>query len=297
MEPSETFSAIRVAAAICVLAYASLLDLRTRRVGNRYWVALSILGGALLSVQVYLDEMPLEYLAILVPIALILSDVFIDNKLSERGARWLVLAQYASAIIILLLLTMQYGSESYFQHLIAVPAMMLFVVLLYMLDAIRGGADAKSLIALAILFPFYPVIGQFPFLRAEEPSFEILLPFTFSILVMAAIIVGLTPIGFLLRNLGNGETRFPQALLGYKMDVESARDRHVWLMERIIDGRHVIYSRPKGEEDLGKELALLADAGHKRVWVTPKIPFIVPMLIGLIVCIIIGSPLLLLFPL
>ncbi len=296
MEPSEAFSAIRVVAALCILAYASVLDLRTRRVGNTCWIALSVLGGALLSVQVYVDEMPLEYLAILVPIGLILSDVFIDNNLSERGARALVLTQYASAILILLLLAMQYGSDSYFQHLIAVPAMILFVVLLYMLDAIRGGADAKSLISLAILFPFYPVIGELPFLRAEELSFEILLPFTFSILVTAAIIVALTPIIFLLRNLTKGETRFPQALLGYKVDVEEAGDMHIWLMERVIDGRRVVYSRPKGEEDLGKELALLADAGHKRIWVTPKIPFIVPMLIGLIVCAIIGNPLLLLFP-
>jgi len=297
VEPSETFSAVRVVAALCILAYASLLDLRTRRVENRYWIALSVLGGALLSVQVYIDEMPLEYLAILIPIALILSDVFIDNSLSERGAKSLVLAQYASAILILVLLAMQYGSDSYFQHLLAVPAMMLFIVLLYMLDAIRGGADAKSLISLAILFPFYPIIDKLPFLRAEESSFEIFLPFTFSVLVTAAIFVALTPIAFLLRNLGKGETRFPQAFLGYKMDVESAGDKHVWLMERIIDGRRVVYSRPKGEEDLDRELALLADAGHKRVWVTPKIPFIVPILIGLMVCAVIGNPLLLLFPL
>lgn len=201
MESSEALAALRVVAAVCVLAYASVLDLRTRRVDNRSWILLSVLGGGLLSAQVYLDEKPLEYLAILVPIVLILLDIFIETKLSEKGARNLAVAQYASAIIILVLLSLQYGGDDYFQHLIAVPAMMLFVVLLYMLDAIRGGADAKALISLAILFPFYPVIGELPILRAETAPFEVFIPFAFSVLVTAAIMVALMPIGFLLKNL------------------------------------------------------------------------------------------------
>lgn len=297
MESTEALAAIRIVAAFIVLAYASVLDLRTRRVENRYWVALSLLGAALLCVQVYADDQPLEHLIILVPIALIVADVFIETGLSERGARNLAVAEYTSSVAIMVLLSLEYGSEDYFQHLIAVPAMMLFVVVLYMLDAIRGGADAKALISLAILFPFYPAIGQFPILSAEAASFEVFVPFTFGVLVAAAIVVALTPIGFLVTNLLKGETRFPQALLGYRMDTESARERHVWLMERVVDGRHVLYSRPKGEEDLAKELGMLESAGHKRVWVTPKIPFIIPMLVGSVVCVFLGNPLLLLFPL
>lgn len=296
MESTEALAAIRVAAAVVILAYASLLDLRTRRVENRYWVALSLLGIGLLSVQVYTDDQPVEYLFVLAPIALILADVFIEPKISERGARDLAIAEYLSSSVLVILLAIQYGSQSYFQHLIAVPVMMLFIVLLYVLDAIRGGADAKALISLAILFPFYPVIGEFPVLATEEASFEVFIPFTFAILVTAAIVVALTPIGFLLRNLTQGELKFPQALLGYKTDVKSARGSHVWLMERVVEGKSVVYSRPKGDEDLEKELDLLEKAGHRRVWVTPKIPFIVPMLIGLVICILLGNPLLLLFP-
>ncbi len=286
-----------MAAAIAVLAYASLLDLRTRRVENRYWIGLSVLGIALLSGQVYVDDRPLEYLAILLPIVLILADVFIDTKAHENVARTVAIAEYASAIIILVFLSLEYGSDEYFRHLIGVPAMMLFIVLLYMLDALRGGADAKALISLAILFPFYPDMASLPFLRPESAELGIFIPFTFAVLVTAAIIVALTPIGFLLRNIADKELRFPQALLGYRMDTENARGKHVWLMERVVEGRHLLYSRPKAEEDLSRELSLLEEAGHRRVWVTPKVPFIVPMLIGLIVCATLGNPLLLLFPL
>jgi len=286
-----------LAAAIAVLAYASLLDLRTRRVENRYWVFLSMLGLALLALQVYADDKPLEYLAILLPIALILADVFIDLELPENTARVLAVAEYISAILILIFLSLGYGHDEYFQHLIAVPSMMLLVVLLYMLDALRGGADAKALIALAVLFPFYPYMGSFPALRSEASGLDIFLPFAFTVLLTAAIVVAVMPIGFLARNIGGGGLRFPQALLGYRMDVQKARGRHLWLMERIVDGKHVVYSRPRADEDLDRELDLLMEAGHSVVWVTPKVPFIVPMLIGLVICAVLGNPLLLLFPL
>ncbi|MBN1677823.1 MAG: hypothetical protein JW880_04720 [Candidatus Thermoplasmatota archaeon] len=288
---------MRLAAAIAVLAYASLLDLRTRKVGNRYWISLSMLGIGMLALQTHADDMPLEYLAVLLPIVLILADVFIDSKLPEKTARALAVAEYASAILILIFLSLEYGSDEYFQHFIAVPAMMLLVVLLYMLDALRGGADAKALIALAILFPFYPYIGSFPMLRPEVSGSEVFMPFTFAVLITAAIVVAVMPIWFLAKNVGDAGLRFPQALLGYRMDTEKARGKHVWLMERMVNGRHLLYSRPKADEDLARELSLLEEAGHRRVWVTPKVPFIVPLLLGLVVCATLGNPLLLLFPL
>jgi len=297
VESSEALSAVRLAAAIAVLAYASLLDLRTRRVGNGYWIFLSALGIALLAVQVYSDEEPIEYLAVLLPIALILADVFVDSKLPERTARAVAGLEYVGAILILVFLALQYGSEEYFQHLLAVPSMMLLVVLLYMLDAVRGGADAKALIALAVVFPFYPYLGELPILTPGTTDFEVFVPFAFAVLITAAIVVAVMPVWLLARNLGGGALRFPQAFLGYRMDVDKAKGRHVWLMERMVGDEHVFYSRPKANEDLDRELDLLKEAGHTSVWVTPKVPFIIPMSIGLVVCAVLGNPLLLLFPL
>lgn len=296
MESTEAFSVVRMAAAIAVLAYASLLDLRTRRVPNGYWIGLSVLGLVLLSGQIIADDGPLAHLAILLPIILILADVFVEARVSGKAARTIAIAEYASAIIVLVLLSLEYGSDEYFRHLITVPAMMLVVVLLYMLDAVKGGADAKALISLAILFPFYPNISSAPLLSPETAELEIFIPFTFAVLVTAAIIVAVTPIGFLVKNIANKELRFPQALLGYRMNTEDARGKHVWLMERVVGGEHLTYTRPKAEEDLARELSLLEKAGYRRVWVTPKVPFIVPMLVGLVVCATLGNPLLLLFP-
>jgi preflagellin peptidase FlaK len=167
--------------------------------------------------------------------------------------------------------------------------MMLVVVVLYILDVIRGGADAKALIALSIMFPFYPNLGPFPLIGADNWQVEVFFPFSFVILVNAAIVVAFMPLVFLARNLVAREFKSPQGFLGYKLDVATARSRHVWLMERIEDGKHRTYTRPMRDEDLSKEINLLAEAGHERVWVTPKVPFIIPMFISLIFTSLVGN--------
>jgi len=172
---------------------------------------------------------------------------------------------------------------------------MLFVVIMYMLDLIRGGADAKALLSLAILFPFHPDLGSFPILQSDNASAEILFPFSFVVLVTAAIVVAFFPLGFLAKNALAGEFRSPQGFLGYRLNADDFKGRHVWLMERMEQGTHRFYTRPRNDEDLEKEAKLLLENGYKRVWVTPKIPFIIPMLVALVFSTLVGNILLLLF--
>lgn len=295
MESDEALAAVRLAAAVAVLAYASILDVRTRRVGNQSWIALSGLGMILLVAQLLIDEQPLGYALIAIPILLILADIFVELGVDDSKARYMAILEYSAAVVITVILALEYGSDPYFQHLLGIPVIMLFVVVLYMMDAIRGGADAKALISLSILFPFHPSIDSFPFVEAESLDAGIFFPFTFVVLVTAAIIVALTPLGFFVVNSANRDFRFPQMLLGYKADADKIVSKHVWLMERMKDGRHFYYAKPKREEDLQEEIRSLKAAGHNRVWVTPKIPFIVPILLGVVFCAVVGNPLLLIF--
>ena len=201
--------------------------------------------------------------------------------------------KYAVAVVLIVILALLWGDQTGFRPFLAVPVMMLFVVVMYMLDVIRGGADAKALLSLSILFPVYPLLQGLPVLHGTS-SGQLLFPFSFVILVNAAIIVAFTPLVFLIRNLAAKEFRFPQGLLGYKIDHKQLKGRQVWLMERIDQGQHRLYARPKRDEDLGKEIDLLVKSGYTRFWVTPKIPFVVPMLAGLIFSAIVGNLFLLL---
>jgi preflagellin peptidase FlaK len=296
VDSAEAINALRLVLSLSILAYASFLDLRTRRVPNIYWIGLGAAGLGLIFVQLFVDEMPIEYLLVFVPILAILADVYLGSEEETIRAKLTTFGKYALALGSILVLAYQYGSDEYFQHLLAIPIFVLLVVVMYMLDIVRGGADAKALISLSILFPFYPVFGTLPFLHGEISAAETLLPFSFSVLVNAAIIVALTPLVFLARNLSRREFAFPLGLLGYKLDTTEIAGRHVWLMESITDGKLVTRARPRRQEDQKADIELLTSSGHKRVWVTPKIPFIIPMFVSLILTAVVGNVLLFIFP-
>ena len=293
MDSSDSITVIRLVAAVAVLSYASVLDWRTRKISNAYWIGLSAVGLVLIPAQLWADNEPLEYLLVLVPILAILSDVYWDA--GDRGlmAKLAPALKYSIAIVAVALLALAWSNETYFQHLLAVPVIMLFIVVMYMLDVLRGGADAKALLALSVLFPFYPALASLGVIQAESATAEVVFPFSFIVLVTAAIVVAFFPLGFMVKNLLSREFKFPQGFLGYRMDAASIKGKHVWLMERIEGGTHRTYVRPKQDEDLDKEVQLLLAHGRKRIWVTPKIPFIIPILAALIFCVVIGNILLL----
>lgn len=296
MDSSETLSLLRLAPAIIVLAYASVLDWRKRRVPNTYWIALALVGLALIPIQLIVDEKDLKFLLIMVPILAILSDVYWSSDEEGPLAKYMPVAKYAVAILAIVAQAYLWGTDEYFQHFLAVPIMMLLIVVMYMLDVIRGGADAKALLSLSILFPFYPVLGSLPILHSDAASAEIIFPFSFVILSTAAVVVLLLlPLGFLVKNLASRDFQFPLTFLGYKMESAEIGKSHVWLMERIQDGMHVTSTRTRRDENLGKEVEELLKAGYRRIWVTPKIPFIVPMTASVILSAVIGNWLLFLF--
>jgi preflagellin peptidase FlaK len=297
VEAAEALDFFRLGAVLVILGAASFLDWKTRKVGNSYWLALAILGLVFLIMQVIVDEQPLEYLVVLLPIAAILLDVYHEPPVGSRFVRTAPIAEYGVAIAAILILAYLWSDSLYFAHLLAVPVMMIVIVVFYMLDVVRGGADAKALISISIVFPFYPAYDGLPLLVAEGAYTEIFFPFSFVVLVTAAIFVAFLPVGFVVKNLLSREVEWPYALLGYKIDTSSAYGKQIWLMERMQEGRHIVYSRPKRDEDLGRELQLLASAGHNRVWVTPKIPFIPAILAATLFTALAGNLLLLIFEL
>lgn len=289
MSDNGILTLVRLAAAVGVFGYASVIDLRTRRAPNSLWILLAVAGAVLIPVQLAVDDRPLKFALVLVPIGAILADVYIDSGESKHGAL-IAASKYAIAVVSIAILALAFADDGfgYVQHYLAIPVLMLVFVAMYFFDVIRGGADAKALISLAILFPFYPSFGVVSSVNWEA-TIDVLFPFALVVLMTAAVVVAITPLGFVVVNLMRGEYRFPQAFFGFKASPEQLKGKHYWLMERMEGERHVIYTKPKAEEDLDSELQKLVEAGHKRLWVTPKIPFILPMLFVIIVTAIFGN--------
>ena len=297
MEAADAITLVQLMASALILGYGSFTDWKTRRAKNELWLALSAVGIVLLPLQVMDRKLPPGAMLILVPILAILSDIYLDSEGEGLWKRAAPYTKYGIAVASIAILALVWPRDMDSAHLLAIPVMMLVIVLMYMVDVVRGGADAKALIALSIIFPYYPVIGSFPLLSPENWQAQIMFPFSFVVLINAAIIVALLPIAFAVKNISAHEFDYPFGFLGYKMDADTARSKFVWLMERIEDGKLVRYTRPKRNEDLESELDRLSKAGHKRVWITPKIPFIIPISISLIFSVIVGNLLLLIVPL
>ena len=294
MHSSDIITILQLAVSAAILVRASHLDLRTRRVPNAYWIVLSLTGIGMMVARLVVDEAPLEYLLVMVPIFAVLSDVFWDHEGGSVLSRAAPVIKYSAAVASLVILLLLWYDDAYFQHLIAVPILMLAIIVMYMFDVIRGGADAKALIALSIMFPFYPDIWNLPVLSIGTDEVQVLFPFAFSVLINAAILVVFLPVLFLLRNMVSRDIRFPQMVLGYRASIDEAGKSFVWLMETIDNGSLVYRSRPKKHDDMEGELDKLRAHGLTRVWVTPKIPFIIPISASFVFTVIVGN---LLFPL
>lgn len=134
-----------------------------------------------------------------------------------------------------------------------------------------GGADAKALMVLALLAP-WPPAGR-P--DALQPALDAL--------ANGALAMLLVPVAFLAANVVRGHLVFPAALLGTPRALDRARRSHVWPMQ-VVDPasrgglRWRYWQRIGG--DLDREYAALEQAGVARVWVTPKVPFLVPVAAG-----------------
>lgn len=149
-------------------------------------------------------------------------------------------------------------------------------VFAYFLYRLRlfGGADAKAIMVLSWLTPGLP-----EGLRTV-PAMDTLVNATFLSLTI--------PVGLLLYNLLRGNIS-PAAPLGVPMALAEAKARHVWPMHHVVDGQVKWKLWQQIGSDLDERYRQLEAAGLQKVWVTPKIPFMVPLGVGLLLAGTIGN--------
>jgi len=190
------------------------------------------------------------------------------------------------AIVGVILLIIQYleGGFPNLWYLVFIPIMIALMYLFFQMRLLFGGADAKALMALAILVPIQPLMGVFPL-------WESFLPGSWSIFANATILFLFIPLSLLVYNVSKRNLRFPHCLLGYVITVEQAKQSFVWPMEKIKDGKRKLVYMPKNF-DIDEELAEFEKLGIKDIWVTPKIPFMIPLLAGFLVTFFLGDILL-----
>ncbi len=135
-----------------------------------------------------------------------------------------------------------------------------------------GGADAKAFMVAALLCPFAVAAPAVPRLPTFPPAFDAL---TNGTLLMICL-----PVVFAVWNLVRGRVVFPAALLGVPMPLAKARAAHVWPMHVVGEDGALRWRYWQRVGTLDDAYERLAAAGVAEVWVTPKLPFLVPVAAG-----------------
>ncbi len=165
----------------------------------------------------------------------------------------------------------RYGTLYLLQLGISLAVTSLLVLPLHRLK-LMGGGDAKILLGIAVLFPYYmkPVTTLFPV-------------FTLSVFVNAIILTLLLPLLIFLKNLKHlrrvsSLSELYALFLGYPR--KASEIRHY---EAVYgDGRRFRFLLTTDAE-LGKA------TGEGEVWVSPAVPFVIPITLGVLLSAVYGD--------
>ncbi|MEF8873372.1 MAG: A24 family peptidase C-terminal domain-containing protein [Candidatus Thermoplasmatota archaeon] len=294
------FSLTRFLIGAASLLIASVMDLKTRRVPNRLWIvmgsiAMAVLFSELLVRKLWFDaDIYWQHFLIFVPIIVLFSEAFLERAqlYSEKGLDLKVLTWLLLPVFVFIYMVNTLTHSLLFWTLAMIPGMMSFAFLLYFFYILYGGADAKAVITLAILVPFYPHVPnltQRALSAGHVPLMQTLFPFTLVILLNSSLIVVVFPIFYFLMNVLRRDVDVPKMFFGYRKKIADIEDSFVWPMEYYEDGNLKTELFPRSDPE--EKLESLKRHDRKRVWTTPKIPFIVPIFVGFILSFIIGNPL------
>ncbi len=299
----DGFAVTRLVIGVGFLLVAAVADLRTRRVPDPLWIGLGSIGLVVLAVELIQDQIEADAWALLGSAGLLFFAIFYGNPLFDEDgfhARPFRLLLFLAAAVLFVYPAVQHSASgaSLSQGLLelhSMPAMILVYQLFYRVRILHGGADAKALIALGLLVPTYPDMAPFPFMTLDprvETFWRVTFPFSLVVWVDAAVLFLAVPLGLLLLNAARGDRAFPQALLGYRARLDPFPP-HAWLMEKVsARGDHVLVLFPKRGGNPAQDLERLRAAGIDRAWVTPQIPFMVPLCGGFLLAFFVGNVLL-----
>jgi len=286
----DVISVVKIIVSFVILFFASRSDWETRMASDAYWIGLGGFGIFLLAVKITSEGVSLVYLLFLMPLVILFFDMFWDRKgMFEEGINPAPLGLYIAAFIILGGLIAMFWESPYLWELMTILFMFALIIVFYQFNIIKGGADAKALLALSIVFPVYPVIDSLPLIQIPVEMAQYAFPFSLLILFNAALLTIVVPIGMFFYNLAKGNRKLPVMLFGYRMTLAEAREKFVWSLEYIVEGRRRLTLLPRTMDSCDEVYNDLEKSGADMIWVTPKIPFLIPITVSVLFSSIVGN--------
>lgn len=277
-------------------AYAARTDLRDREVPDGLWQVLGVVGLVVGFVAVVPEGVVPSVLWAIVGL-LVVEHLFAwDDRLGgwvEQYAGLLEVLAYVVvvAIVAVAVARVGIGATAVPVAVIAVLVTVLFARGLFEAGILFGGADAKALMVAGLLVPIFanPLL-------APSPSMALLtaiLPFGVNVLVNAALFTVVIPIAIAVRNVHAGEFHGLSGFIGYTIAVDDLPQKYVWLRDPMFGEAREEEKAIETSEDDRRRRAKVAEElrsrGVERVWVTPQIPFIVFLAVGVVAALLAGN--------
>ena len=286
------------------LLAGSIMDIRTRRIHDEIWMIMLAACIPLLGWEMWLkgaSDSPITMLSLLLPIGGMVFVLFgypEPRKALNGSAMDIFFMIVYTACIAGPVIAFINGDRGLFIPIGVTFVFMIVYFILYQVPIggtriIHGGADAKCLMALAAIFPWYIhgltySIGPFYEIIEEFSAFGWVFPIHLSVLFNGAVITAVVLFLILpVMNILRKDLSFPRMFTSYRKEVDGIAGKHVWIF--------LEYKVKKKVEPTEMVERRLKELGQDKVWVTPKIPFILSLFIGFLAQITIGNIVAILF--
>ena len=233
-----------------IMVSAAYQDVRSREVSDLHWLSMSVVAVVMCPLR--LDGVVHVILGVVA--VSMMSSYMLSDRIS--GIR---------AVSVLLLPTTIH---------------LLLFLSLYYTGLLRGGADAKAMMSISMVSPFYPWSGV---LWSSGPIDGILLNPPMAILIVALVLSLAWAIPTLIRSMSSGCL----SVSHHRMSIDEAEASFVWPTEDVVDGE-VRRIRPSDDPMV---YGRLREYGRNDVEVTPMIPFVLPITVSYVMVMILGNPL------
>ncbi len=318
---TEWIDAVRVSLAVGGLAFASWTDVRTREAPDGVWYFLALCALPLMALDfdarfggmAWLLVVPVGGVFLvaftggeLIPV--VPGDTIPDENYEFTPAQRAILAVDLSlsaviAVVSVLVIALAPGIDLgraahplFGPQALAFAACLMFGtgLLFFVTGALFGGGDAKAFMVLALLFPVAPAVAGLP-LFPPATLVAASLPFALVVFVNGALLLVVAgPVIYTAVSRRRGHVRMPESLLAVPKPIGEVNLERDFIMGSVEDGkwRRRLLARQGTHSDKKQKEALefLKAAGEEVVFVSPKLPFILFMLVGLVLAVAVTSP-------
>jgi len=310
----------RVAVLLLGMGWAAWMDHKTRRVVNEHWIVWAKPAIFIWALDLMVQGADWTiYLTASAVIAYASVSVFgrptIKDALNGSWMDRTFLFWYAVSTVGLVAGALQYQTTTPLEVVLddgealgmlwwktaSLLLVVLFIDLAWRLRLLHGGADAKALMWVTLVFPTWAAV-PLPFSNMAEVS-VIALPVSIALLIWGGLAFLLIPVVMLVLNFKRGDVRgigdLRLAWHASMMSLEDVPRRHVWMLTdtmampngelRVVHATRAPRITPT-DEALEDHLSRLSTLGVEKVWVSHKMPLLVFLFPAVLPLVLLGDP-------